>query len=187
MKREKILTRLRQAAEEQLICKLYMKDKAYYINCWPLLLSDELVICAHDIDFLINGYGAYPINAIDRVVIKADKCLEYSRLEGVVEQLIVPEVDCTSWQTLFASLPEDQLIGVDRVNTPADEADFVVGRIVKAGNKRLHMMYVDSEAIWEERPWRIRYTDIAEVTFGDRYLTVFGKHAGNPPVGENEE
>lgn len=180
MKKKKILERLRQAAAERLICMLYMKGKAYYINCWPLLASDELVVCAHDSDFLINGYGVYAIDDVERVVIKEDKCTEYSRLEGIVEQITVPDVACESWQALFASLPADQLVGVTRTNTPADEADFAVGRIVKAGKKRLHMMCVDSEAVWEERPWRIRYSDITDVAFGDRYLTVFGKYAGEP-------
>lgn len=180
MKREKIMDRLHQAAQERLLCRVYMKGKAYYINCWPLLVSDELLVCAHDVDFLLNGYGAYPIGGIDRVVIKEDKCNEYSRLEGVVEQIVVPEVACESWQTLFASLPTDRLVGVERVNAPEDEAFFAVGRIVKAGKNRLHMMCVDSEAVWEDAPWRIRYSDIREVTFADRYLTVFGKYAGEP-------
>ena len=180
MKHAKIMARLHRAAEERLICNLYMKGKAYYINCWPLLVSEEMAVCAHDIDFLLNGYGAYPIDCIDRVVIKQDKCTEYSRLEGIVEQLTVPEVACASWQAFFASLPVDQLVGVERMNTPVDEADFAVGRIMKAGKKRLQMMCVDSEAVWEDEPWRIRYCDITEVTFGDRYLTVFGKYAGQP-------
>ena len=183
VKRRELLARLRQAAADRLLCMLYMKGKAYYVNGWPLLVSDELVIFAHDSDFLLNGYGVSPVDGIDRVIIKADKCMEFSRLEGIVEQLVVPQVDCADWQTLFASLPADQLIGVDRVNTPPDEADFAVGRIVRAGKKRLHIKCVDSEGVWQERPWRIRYSDIADVTFGDRYLTVFGKYAGDPPAG----
>lgn len=114
------------------------------------------------------------------MVIKEDKCAEYSRLEGIVEQIAVPDVACESWQALFSSLPADQLVGVERTNTQADEADFAVGRIVKAGKKRLHMICVDSEAVWEEQTWRIRYSDMTSVVFGDRYLTVFGKYAGEP-------
>lgn len=187
MKRKKIMARLRQAIDERQICMLFMKGRAYYVNCWPLVVSDELVICAHDSDFLLNGYGVYAIRDVDRVVIKQDKCTEYSRLEGIVDQLVVPEVDCSSWRALLESLPADQLIGVDRVNAPSDEADFAVGRIVKAGKKRLYMMCVDSEAVWQDHVWRIRYSDITDVTFGDRYLTVFGKYAGEPSAVEAEE
>ncbi|MBQ7848420.1 MAG: HAD family hydrolase [Clostridia bacterium] len=104
----------------------------------------------------------------------------YSRAEGVPEQLIVPEVACDSWPELCASLSGEQLIGVDRWNVPDQEAEFVVGRVVKVGKKRLHVCYVDSEGVWEAEPWRIRYRDIAAISFGDRYLTVFGKHAGGP-------
>lgn len=187
MKREKILACLRRAAEERLISRVYMKGKEYYINCWPLLVSEELAVCALDIDFLLNGFGAYPIDRIDRVVIKQDKCTEFSRLEGLVEQITVPEVACEGWQSFFASLPMDQLVGVERANPPENEAFFAVGRIVKAGKKRLHMMCVDSEAVWEDAPWRIRYSDIREVTFADRYLTVFGKYAGEPNHEEESE
>lgn len=187
MKREKIMERLRWAAEERLLCKVYMRGKADYVNCWPLMVSDELLVCAHDVDFLLNGYGAYAIDRIRRVDIKEDKCAEFSRMEGMLEQLIVPEVACESWQALFASLPTDQLVGVERANPPEDEAYFAVGRIVKAGKKRLHMLYVDSEAVWQEAPWRIRYSDMREVTFADRYLTVFGKYAGEPGQRSGED
>lgn len=187
VKEKKILAKLRQASDEHRICRVYMKGREYYINCWPLLVSDELVICAHDSDFLLNGYGVYAIGDVDRVAIKDDKCTEYSRLEGIVDQLVVPEVSCSSWQALFESLPEDQLIGVERVNAPSDEADFAVGRIMKAGKKRLHMICVDAEAVWQDHVWRIRYSDITDVTFGDRYLTVFGKYAGEPSIAEAEE
>lgn len=187
MKREKIIARLRRAAEERLICSVYMKGKTYYVNCWPLLVSDELLVCAHDSDFILNGYGAYAIDRIRRVVIKDDICTEFSRKEGLIEQIVVPEIDGSSWQTLFSTLPKEQLTGVERANEPKDEAYFVVGRIVKVGRKRLHMLHIKPDAVWEDRTWSIRYSDIREVTFADRYLSVFGKYAGGPPQAGGED
>lgn len=176
MKRGKILKLLQQSAEDRLICSIYHKGKPYYTNCWPLLVSEELLICAHDGDFLINGCGVYAIDSIARVVIKENKCLEISRAEGVPEQIVTPDVAYESWTAFFASLPEGQLIGVDRIHPPEGEAKFVVGHIVKTGRKRLHMRYVDSEGEWIDEVWRIRYEDITGVTFGDRYLNTFAKY-----------
>lgn len=178
MKRERVLKLLREAAEKQLICNLWVAGDTNYYNAWPLLISDEMAVCAHDEDFQLNGYHAFAIDRIEKVVIKEDRCAEFSRLEGVTEQLTPPKVDPTTWQTLFATLPAEGLIGVDRLNCPAGEAEFALGRIVKAGKKRLHLLYLDSEAAWEESPWKIRYEDITVVRFADRYLTVFGKYAG---------
>ncbi len=181
MKREKILDTLREAAEKQQICNLWVVGDANYYNVWPLLVSDEVAVCAHDEDFLLNGYHAFAVGCIEKVAIKEDRCAEFSRLEGVTDQLTAPPVDAATWQTLFATLPAEGLIGVDRLNCPEGEAEFALGRIVKAGKKRLHLLYLDSEAVWEETPWKIRYEDITVVRFADRYLTVFGKYAGEGP------
>jgi len=187
MKKEMVLARLNRAVEERLLCRVHLKKAEYEINCWPLKLSDDMVICALDIDFLINGYGAYPVDRIDRVIIKDDLCREYSRREGLLDEIVVPDVACDSWQALFASLGEKQLVGIERKNAPTGENAFAVGRVVKAGKKKVQLLCVGSDATWEEDVWRIRYRDIVEVTFADRYLTVFGKYVGEPELYEREQ
>ncbi len=180
MKRKTILKKFRQAAAERLICNIWRDGAEEYTNAWPLLVSDELVVCALDVDFQFNGYVVYAIDHIRHVTIKEDKCAEFSRREGMLEQLTVPEVAWDDWPTLLASLPEGNLIGVERWPASDDEASYIVGRIVRVGRKRLRILYLTPDACWKEAPWRVRYRDINELVFGDRYLTVFAKYADEP-------
>lgn len=184
MKREKILARLQQAAEERHIVALQMKGRSWNESVWPLRVSETMVLCANDCDFQLNGWDTIAIDAIQRVDFRYDRYGEFAAEEGLLEQLNDPGYPTDGWQAFFAALPTDQLIGVERPHVPDGESRFAVGRVVKAGKKRVHLLCVDSEAIWEEAPWRIRYRDIEAVRIGDRYLLGFGRHAGEPEKQE---
>lgn len=186
MKREKIVARLEKAVSERLLGRVHLKGAPCWYNGWPVAVSEQMVVCQNDVDFMLNGYDAYPIDRLDKVRHKEDKCLEYSRLEGIEAQVAAPEVDVSSWQAFFASFPPEQLVAIEREHAPADEAFFVVGRVVRAGKKRVDVWAVDADSVWQDAPWRIRYEDITRVCFGDRYLTVFQKYAGAPEVEQDD-
>ena len=187
MKREKILSRLRQAAEERRIVALQLKGRSWDESVWPLRVSETMVLCANDCDFQLNGWDAIAIDAIARVDFRYDRYGEFAAADGLLESMRDPGYPVDNWQSFFASLPADHLVGVERRQAPEGEVTYAVGRVVKAGKKRVHLLCVDSEAIWEEAPWRIRYADINAVRVGDRYLTVFGKYAGEPEAQEATE
>ena len=184
MKREKILTRLHQAAEERKIVAVWLRGRGWDEGVWPLQVSEDMALCAHDGNFLLDGWDVFAIDAIERVRFRYDKYGEFAAEEGLLEQITGPGVPVDGWQAFFAARPADQLIGVERRHAPDGESRFAVGRVVKAGKKRVHMICVDSEAVWEEEPWRICYGDIEAVRIGDRYLTGFGRHAGEPGIQE---
>lgn len=187
MKREKVLARLRKAAEEKRIVAVWLRGRSWDMSVWPLCVSEEIVLCVNDSDFELNGWDAIAIDAIERVDFRYDKYAEFAAAEGVLDTITDPGMPVDNWQSFFQALPGDQLVGVEREHAPEDEARYPVGRVMKAGKKRVHLMCVDSEAVWEPQPWRIRYHDISAVRVGDRYLTVFGKYAGEPSIAEVEE
>ena len=186
MKREKILARLQQAAEERHIVAVWLRGRGWDEGVWPLRVSEDMALCAHDGNFALDGWDVFAIDAIERVTLRYDKYGEFAAEEGLLEQLTDPGCSVDSWQAFFAALPTDQLIGVERRHVPDGEAKFAVGRVMKAGKKRVHLICVDSEAVWEQEPWRIRYRDIEAVRIGDRYLMGFGRHAGVPHTQEEE-
>ncbi|MBR3764547.1 MAG: hypothetical protein IKK57_08365 [Clostridia bacterium] len=184
MKREKILLRLRQAAEERRIVAVQLKSRSWNESVWPLRVSETMALCANDCDFQLNGWDVIAIDAIQRVDFRYDKYAEFATAEGLRDALQDPGYPLEDWQSFFAALPADQLVGVERCQPPEGEAAYAVGRVVKAGKKRVRLLAVDGEAVWQEEPWRIRYADINAVRAGDRYLTGFGKHTREPVAQE---
>lgn len=185
MKKEKIRKIIEEAANSKQLCRTFFSYEKDYYYYFPLKIGKKFFLGAEEDDFMIDGYSIRRFRDIKKVQIRKDKCLEIDRLEGILEKLVVPDVDLDGWKSVFLSL---QKIGhniiVEKESLNKNERAFCIGRIEKVGNKKVYMRYFDAMGVWDENLWKIHYSQITSVTFGSRYVKVFSKYL--PPVPDTE-
>lgn len=104
--------------------------------------------------------------------IKNDVCEEINRLNGVAEQIKAPQIDISSWQSIFNSLRE---CGEWAIVENENEDIFHIGIILKAGKNKLTMREFDADGKWQEET-KIPYKEITSVSFKTRYIDNWRKY-----------
>lgn len=177
MKKSKIIRRIAQCIEPHKICCLYMNYDKHYFYYFPLKVNEKFFLGAQEDDFILDGYCIRRIKQIEKAQIKNDKCLEISIGEGIVDRIVTPDVDISSWRTIFESLRRmGKNIIIEHESRDDCECEFYIGRIETVKNHSVLLRYFDADGVWEEVPTKIPYRGITSVTFGSRYVDVFSKY-----------
>ena len=94
------------------------------------------------------------------------------RLNGVAGQIKAPQIDISSWQSIFNSLRE---CGEWAIVENENEEIFHIGIILKAGKNKLTMREFDADGKWQEET-KIPYKEITSVSFKTRYIDNWRKY-----------
>jgi len=175
MTKSEVKQLVNQSIEQRQLCRMTFD---YDNNTWfvfPLATSDKLFLCANEDDFILNGYSIRRFRDVKKVEYQEGKIFSMIKSEGVMEQLIVPEVDMTDWQTIFTSLKEENII-IENEKAMENECAFVIGKIMKITKTKVAMRIFDADGIWEEDLYEIPYNKITSVSFGTRYVKTFSKY-----------
>ena len=168
---------IKNAINPRKICRLFMKYDPNYFYCFPILVSDKLFLGANEDDFILDGYTIRRFRDVVKAEIKDDKCLEIAMAEGIVDSIIVPDINIVDWYNVFASLQEmNRNIIIEKESIDDEECIFAIGRISKVTKTKVYFQHFDADGIWEEELWEIPFTEITSVSFGTRYVETFSKY-----------
>ena len=177
MTKSKIIKRISECIEPRRICRVYMNYDEHYFYYFPLKVNEKFFLGAAEDDFILDGWCIRRIKQVEKAQIKNDKCLEISIGEGIVDSIVTPEVDISSWQSIFDSLHRiGKNIIIEHESRDADKCEFYIGRIESVRNHSVLLRYFDADGVWDKTPTKIPYSDITSVTFGSRYVDVFSKY-----------
>lgn len=166
MKKQEKLDVIRQGISDTLICRCYFAYDPSYFYYYPNAVNDKFILGQEEDDFILDGYCIRRISQLTKVEIKDDKCNEINRLFGLTNQIIDPEIDMSSWQSIFESLIRlDTYIEIE----DAINEQFAIGVIEKIFKDRLLFRLFDADGIWDDDVWEIRYSQITSVKWGTRY------------------
>ena len=183
MKKSKIKSIINGSIDQRNLCRMYFRYDAYYWYFFPLITSDKLLLGAKEEDFLIDGYSIRRFIDVTKVQIKEDKCIEILKNEGISSGIQIPNIDISTWETVFSSLQKtNKNIIVEKENIKEDETEYVIGRINKVYKKFVYIYHFDADGIWHEKPYRILYSAITSVSFGTRYVETFSKYLEELPL-----
>jgi hypothetical protein len=170
------------AIGEASLVSFHMRYHTFGELCIPLKAGEKLFLVANEDDFLLDGYNVYRFKDVTKAAIKNDKCDEILKSEGITTNIAVPDIDLGSWKSVFESLKRlGKNVIVQGEAIKADEEDeFTIGAIERIFNSYAYVRHFDADGIWQEKPYRIQYSEITSITFESRYVTVFSKHI--PPV-----
>ncbi len=121
----------------------------------------------------MDGYAIRRISQLKKVEIKDDKCNEINKEIGLVAKIKMPEVDITSWQTIFQSLNNlDTLIIIE----DAIGERFTIGKIRKVFKNKILFHEFDADGIWSDDLLEIPYSAITCVKWDTRYSVTWEKY-----------
>ncbi len=159
------------------LCRTYFHYDPAYWYFFPLLADDKLFLSMEEDDFILDGYSIRRFRDMTKAEIKADKCADIFIKEAVIDSIVVPDVDISTWDRAFSSL---QSIGknviVESEDIDREESWFIIGRIEKVYKSCCYVRHFDADGIWQDEPNRIEYGEITSVTFDSRYVNVFSKY-----------
>jgi len=184
MTKQQIREVFRACMEQRMLCRTFMKYDDFYRYYVPLGMNERFFLGAEEDDFLLDGFCIRLFRDVKKAESKNDICLDIIKKEGLLDLLTTPEIDLSSWQTIFSSLMQRQkniIVEGERADPAAPQ--FAIGRIERVTAKRLYLRHFDGDGVWQEEPYEISYSEITSVTFGSRYVDVFSKYL--PPLPEN--
>jgi len=164
------------------IANIHMVYNENYYNLIPIKLDEKLFLAINEDDFIFDGFRISRFRDIKEIRIKDDKCDEIIKSEGHFEGFIAPEINLTSWQTVFEGLKQTgKNIIVEYETAEGTDDNFTIGRIVSVYKSCLYLHYFDADGIWGPEPYRIPYDEVTSVTFDSRYVNIFSKYISAPP------
>lgn len=90
-----------------------------------------------------------------------------------------PEIDLSSLPALLKSASKlFPLITILRERIRPDEC--VIGRVLDVSERSFLLHTIDPDAVWEEKPTRLRLSDVTRVEFGGGYEEALHLVGGNP-------
>lgn len=186
MTKKKIKEIVNNSINQRNLCGMLFRYDCNYRYYYPLITNDKLFLSVEEDNFILDGYSIRRYVDLKKIRIRDDNCIEILKKEGIVDSIQTPDIDITNWETVFQSIKRlNRNIIVEKESLDDNEWEFAIGRIDKIFKRFIYFFHFDADGIWGEEPIKIYYTDITTVSFGTRYVDVFSKYIGEPPVSSN--
>jgi hypothetical protein len=148
------------------------------IYCYPLLMSNKLLLIQYLYDFQVDGYMI--IRLKDITSIRSDDLERFSesiiKNEGIIENIKNPSFETIEdWLEVFKklkSMGNNIIIECETI----DNSEFYIGEIIDINKKSVSLLNFDGIGEWDEEPTKINYSDITSISFGKRYINIISKY-----------
>lgn len=176
---------VRSALEAAIAPRKMVKVTFHYSDIdryfFPLAVGKDLFLSAEEDDFLLDGFTVRRVRDVEAVELRGGVCTNIMAAEGWLDQIAVPEVDISNWQTVFTSV---QRLGgniiVEEEHLDGD-SNFAIGSIQSVAETHVCLLRFDADGIWDAEPLEIPYAEITSVSFDTRYINVFSKYLHPKP------
>lgn len=167
MKKSKKLKVLRKSCGTYDFCRCWFKYNDFYRYYYILDYSEKLFFGAIEDDFILDGFEINRLSDIDKIEIKDDGCIKINRRLGLLDDIEAPEIDLTSWQTVFESLARTDFYVIIQDQYGGG---YHIGKIRKVGKSTVVFKHFDAFGVWQHKE-KIPFSKITSVRFADRYST----------------
>lgn len=160
------------------IIRTYFKYDENYWYYYPNAANERFMLGQEENDFQLDGYHIRKVSDLLKAEVKFDLCEQINIWNGVVDQIKNPDIDISSWQSIFQS-PElkDRLIIVE------DEYSgvFVLGTIKKTYTRNVSLVSIDADGDIEDEPFVFPYSRITHVAWNTRYSDNWERYLKSHP------
>ncbi len=158
------------------LCRCFFTYDSYYWYFYILDHSDKLLLGIEEDDFILDGFQIRKISDLKKVEIKDGLCPKMNEENQLLAEVKKPEIDLSSWRTVFESLDALKcFLIVENEKPEKDDKFFYLGYIKEIKKSCVVFSSVDADGIWTEHVI-IPYSKITSVTFKDRYSTTWQKY-----------
>lgn len=172
------LEKIQNCMEEKRLCAInrdMIDELTTY--CFPVAMSEKLVLLANVYDFNIDGYKIIRTQDITEVFCEdAEDFNEMIiRKEGILDNFAPKPLDVSGIKTVlnhFLKNSQNIIIQCEGY----DESLFYVG-VLKAVNKNdIELKTFDGCGVWDKEITRIPYKKITCISYESRYLNILSKY-----------
>ncbi len=146
----------------RIISRLQGADNCLY---YPQDVNEKMFLGQREKDFSLDGYDIIKFSQIKKVEMQDGLHRTINAWKGTAEQVSPPDVDISSWQTVFRSL--SRLEGLIIIQDEVAE-QFAMGRVRKAYKTHLIFDNVDGWGEWQD-PLEIPYPTVTRVSWATKY------------------
>lgn len=179
MKKFKIKEALSKSIEQKQHLSFFRKFASNRVHGYVLDFTDEFVLIQQTDDLRLDGFAVLPFNTIKKV--------RHNEFEEMYEYIMQSElfltnlginysIDLTSWQTILNSIKTNNkftMIECEQVWIKR----FLLGELTKVKKKKVEILYLEANGIFEEFVTEQKYKDITIVRFDETYSNLFQKYA----------
>lgn len=182
MKKQEKIETLQQGINKCLLCRCYFTYDDNYFYYYPHAVNERFMLGREEDDFSLDGYSIRKLSQLKKVELKNDKCNEINRMLGVTEQLMDPQIDIGSWQSIFEDLKGlNTYIIIENENN----GQFAIGMIEKLLRNKVIFKRFDADGEWETDGIEIPFSQITSVTWNSRYIKGWKYYFENQKLNEN--
>lgn len=145
--------------------------------CFPIAMSDRLVLAVNVYDFNIDGYKIVRTEDISEVF--CDEAEDFNemiiRKEGILDNFKPEKIDIQNLKNVFNHFLETKqniIVQCEGYN----ESLFYVGSVAKIGKGEIFLKTFDGIGIIDEKEARIPLNKITCVSYGSRYINIISKY-----------
>lgn len=166
MKKQDKLDIINTSIRNAEICRCYFTYDPNYFYCYPVNVNDKFVLGQNEDDFLLDGYSVRKISHLRKVEIKDDCCNIINKNNGITNGIVKPDVDISSWKTVFDSLKKlnTVIIVEDEIN-----GQFAIGYINEVKKSSVFFKHFYANGVWSDELFNIQFSSITSVSWNTRY------------------
>ncbi len=179
MKKSKIKEALATSIKLKQRLSFFRSFTSSRIHGYVLDFTDDFALIHQTDDFRLNGFAILPLNTIKKV--------RHSDFEDMYEYIMKKEnylnelgihytIDLTNWQTIFKSIENNEKFVIIECEQ-AWIGRFLLGKLTKAKKKKVEMLYLEANGVFEEYVTEQKYKEITIVRFDEIYINLFQKYA----------
>ena len=183
MKRDEKISIFKESIEKNagLLCT-YDYDSVYF-NFYGIDINNKLMYVIEEDDFSTDGFQIRKLSNLKKIKMRnslADKiCYDLM----VIENVEVPNIDITSWESVFKSLYElGEYITIQSEDIEPRFSEFFIGKIIEVHKSYVVFNDFDADGEWQGEI-KIWYRAITSVTFRNRYTMVWEKYLKEHNLG----
>jgi hypothetical protein len=149
------------------------------IHGYVLDFTDDFMLIHQTDDFKLDGFAILPLNTLKEI-----RHNEYEKMyhyimnaEELLNELgINYTIDLTNWQTIFKSIEKNEKFPVVECEQ-AWIKRYLLGKLTKVKKKKVEMLYLEANGIFEEFVTEQKYKEISIIRFDETYTNLFQKYA----------
>lgn len=172
VKQEK-LDIIKQAIVETGICRCSFSYDGDYFYYYPNAVNEKFILGQRDDEFLLDGYTVRKISHLRRVErVNGMHDTIYQEF-GIAAQVQNPNIDITSWQSIFLALQNrgEIVIIEDEIGQK-----LVIGKIQHVFKNKVYFLDFDVDGVWNKEILVIPYSVITSVQWNTRYTAGWKKY-----------
>jgi hypothetical protein len=179
MKKSKIKETLTASVKLKQSLTFFRAFTSTRIHGYVLDFTDDFMLIHQTVDFHMDGFAILPFNTIKKV--------RHSESEAIYDYIMKEEqllndlgihynIDLTNWQTIFNSIVNNEKFAIIECEQTWINR-FLLGKLTKAKKKKVEILYLDPNGIFDELVTEQKYKEITIVRFDDIYTNLFQKYA----------